>query len=245
MKKLRGMLIALLAFLPIPIMAQGVGPLRSQTYGTQDMSFLTLGAYDFKPIDSTMTYGFSLIPRGVFKTGSGNNRMLAPIHLPAGASLVDMELSVCDNDVAAGLTETALTEIDSTGAVVMAINGPSTTAPEAPGCVTLTSIFSAPVVIDNLNSWDFAIGFSGSSVNVVFVSVRLGYKLQVSPAPATSRYTDVPTTHAFFQYIEALASAGITAGCSSSPPQFCPDAPVTRGQMAVFLSRALGLHWVP
>ncbi len=42
--------------------------------------------------------------------------------------------------------------------------------------------------------------------------------------------------------IEWLAEAGITAGCN--PPvndRFCPDAYVTRGQMAAFLVRALGL----
>ena len=83
------------------------------------------------------------------------------------------------------------------------------------------------------------------SGSVSLEALRVFYKLQVSPAPLTARYTDVPTTHPFFQYIEALASAGITAGCSASPPQYCPDSPVTRGQMAVFLARALGLHWVP
>jgi hypothetical protein len=42
--------------------------------------------------------------------------------------------------------------------------------------------------------------------------------------------------------IEALAAAGITRGCN--PPandRFCPEDPVTRGQMAAFLVRALGL----
>jgi hypothetical protein len=42
--------------------------------------------------------------------------------------------------------------------------------------------------------------------------------------------------------IEAIASAGITLGCN--PPrntQFCPHEPVTRGQMAAFLVRALRL----
>jgi len=42
--------------------------------------------------------------------------------------------------------------------------------------------------------------------------------------------------------IEWLAAQGITLGCN--PPtndRFCPDAPVTRGQMAAFLSRALDL----
>ncbi len=41
--------------------------------------------------------------------------------------------------------------------------------------------------------------------------------------------------------ISAIASLGVTLGCN--PPlnsRFCPDAPVTRAEMAVFLSRALG-----
>ena len=41
--------------------------------------------------------------------------------------------------------------------------------------------------------------------------------------------------------IEAVAAEGITRGCN--PPagdRFCPDRPVTRGQMAAFLVRALG-----
>jgi hypothetical protein len=42
--------------------------------------------------------------------------------------------------------------------------------------------------------------------------------------------------------IEAIAAEGITRGCN--PPvndRYCPDRSVTRGEMAVFLSRALGL----
>lgn len=42
--------------------------------------------------------------------------------------------------------------------------------------------------------------------------------------------------------INSIATAGVTLGCN--PPDndmFCPDAPVTRGQMASFLVRALGL----
>ena len=70
----------------------------------------------------------------------------------------------------------------------------------------------------------------------------LWYKLQVAPAPAVATFpNDVPTTHPFFRYIEALADAGITAGTGAG--EFSPDDPVTRGQMAVFLSIALGLHF--
>lgn len=42
--------------------------------------------------------------------------------------------------------------------------------------------------------------------------------------------------------IEAVAEAGITVGCDpDAPALFCPAAPVTRGQMATFLHRALDL----
>ena len=48
--------------------------------------------------------------------------------------------------------------------------------------------------------------------------------------------------HVFEGDIAALAEAGITRGCN--PPannRFCPDDPMTRGQMAAFLKRALDL----
>lgn len=54
-------------------------------------------------------------------------------------------------------------------------------------------------------------------------------------------FTDVPETHLFFNEIRWLAEHGITRGCN--PPandRFCPDEPVSRGQMAAFLNRALG-----
>ena len=71
--------------------------------------------------------------------------------------------------------------------------------------------------------------------------VRLRWKRRVSPAPASATFNDVPVSHPFFRYIEALAAAGITGGCGGN--SYCPDAPVKRGQMAVFLAKALGLHW--
>jgi hypothetical protein len=64
---------------------------------------------------------------------------------------------------------------------------------------------------------------------------------QVSPAPQTATFNDVPTSHPFFQFVEALNASGITGGCGGG--NYCPDNPVTRGQMAVFLAKALGLSW--
>ena len=64
---------------------------------------------------------------------------------------------------------------------------------------------------------------------------------QISPAPGTATFSDVPTTHPFFQEIEALAASGITTGYGDGT--FRPTNYVTRQAMAAFLSRALGLHW--
>ncbi len=50
-------------------------------------------------------------------------------------------------------------------------------------------------------------------------------------------FRDVPADSVFAADIDALAAAGVTLGCSKGA--FCPAAPVTRGQMAAFLRRAL------
>lgn len=70
---------------------------------------------------------------------------------------------------------------------------------------------------------------------------RAEWRRQVSPPPSTATFDDVPTGHQFFRHIEALAASGITGGCGAG--KYCPGAPLTRGQMAAFLAKALGLHW--
>ena len=52
-------------------------------------------------------------------------------------------------------------------------------------------------------------------------------------------FSDVPAGHRFASAINRLATAGITAGCGNG--RFCPEGRVTRGQMAAFLRRGLGL----
>jgi hypothetical protein len=54
--------------------------------------------------------------------------------------------------------------------------------------------------------------------------------------PCGSRFTDVPATNQFCGFIDRLAADGISGGCGGT--NFCPDAPVTRAQMAVFLGAA-------
>ncbi len=59
------------------------------------------------------------------------------------------------------------------------------------------------------------------------------------PVPAVQTFADVPPSHPFYKWIEELSRRGITGGCGGG--NFCPDAPLTRGQMAVFLSLTFNL----
>ena len=61
------------------------------------------------------------------------------------------------------------------------------------------------------------------------------------PSGSSGRFTDVSKGSTHEGSIGSLAKAGITEGCN--PPtndRFCPEAAVTRAQMATFLNRALG-----
>ncbi len=62
-----------------------------------------------------------------------------------------------------------------------------------------------------------------------------------SPLRIENEKDDVPPTHPFYASVEALSAAGITGGYPDG--RFGVNDPITRGQMAVFLSAALGLHW--
>jgi hypothetical protein len=63
------------------------------------------------------------------------------------------------------------------------------------------------------------------------------------PPPASGGFADVGTSHWAAAWIEQLASEGITSGCGGN--NYCPEEPVTRAQMAVFLVKAFDLPKAP
>jgi hypothetical protein len=97
--------------------------------------------------------------------------------------------------------------------------------------------------------------------NEVIASIRMGrlalsvlllagVLVALSATTASAQAAELPPGGSFVDdngsqhegSIEAIAAAGITFGCN--PPtndRFCPEQPVTRGEMATFLSRALDL----
>jgi hypothetical protein len=72
---------------------------------------------------------------------------------------------------------------------------------------------------------------------VLAVTLGAGPAVAAELPPGGTFIDDDGNTHE--GYIEALATEGITHGCSDD--RYCPSDDITRGQMAAFLRRALGL----
>ena len=67
------------------------------------------------------------------------------------------------------------------------------------------------------------------------------FKVMEGGSVSVQPFNDVLSTAPFFDYISLMSGDHITAGCSTTPPLYCPDTPVTRAQMAVFVVKALDL----
>jgi hypothetical protein len=215
----------------------------TRTFGTPTVSH-TLQAYaftGFTAADFTFTAS----------TASGSRFCTtpcfldAPLQLPAGALVTGIELAACDTE-ATGSVNATLFRVAAPDGPATGLATATTGLPGTPGCVFPFETVTPPHAIANFTSSYFVqVRIQGSAITTRFQAVRILYHLQVSPSPGAATFDDVPTSHPFFQFIQALVAAGITSGCSTAPPLYCPDDAITRGQMAVFLSRALGLHFAP
>jgi YVTN family beta-propeller protein len=71
--------------------------------------------------------------------------------------------------------------------------------------------------------------------------LRAKHGAAYTPPAAVGVFTDVPTSYWAASWIEQLYAEGITGGCNLSPLSYCPEDPVTRAEMAVFLVRTFNL----
>ncbi len=82
---------------------------------------------------------------------------------------------------------------------------------------------------------------AGSLAALSLIALAVVFSPEAEGIVLTGFFTD-DDGHLFESDIDAIAAAGITRGCN--PPtnnRYCPDDDVTRGEMAAFLRRALGL----
>lgn len=212
----------------------------TETFGTGSLTVFPMPAVNFNPRTSGDTYDALFLPAGPgldLYAVSGEFRA-APV-IPNGAQIERIALRACDTDPNAAVT-VSFAACAVGGSSCSLAGFTSTTVTGTPGCVEVSDpVF--PLVVDNQTAPILVRVTTGTTSATTFSLVKLYYRLRVSPAPATATFNDVPTSHPFFRFIEALAAAGVTGGCGTG--SYCPDAPVTRGQMAVFLATALGLHF--
>jgi len=171
--------------------------------------------------------------------GTGTKVAWAPISLPQGALITGVYFDYYDADATYDLSSDVY-ELDRFAMnTVLASLASSGSA----GLGRTSAVVSPPWVVNNGDNGYavFVQAPASASTGLAWRGVRVRYTLQVSPAPTVATFSDVPTDYWAFQYIEALKASGITQGVT--PTTYEPESSVTRAQMAVFLAKALGLHW--
>jgi hypothetical protein len=222
-------------------------PASPSTFGTTQTSYRVVTAPQITPFNSAVTYD---------DLGNGSNRnsryatggfgvFVAGIDLPSGALITSLEMDACDSNATGDHAGTVLGFCDKFGLNCLAISSILMTVSDAvvPCKATTEDLTSVNHTVDNLtNNYFVEVLTTSLDSSNSFSAARIGYRLQVSPA-SVQTFNDVPPADFGYQFIEALAASGITGGCQAAPPLYCPDAPVTRRQMAIFIAKALGLQW--
>ena len=236
----------------VPPMAPGAQkqlPARPD-FGTQDDHYVRVGGSEFiadgaaggKYVNSFI--GGNSRWAGWINSPGGFNHVYAWVHAPGGSSIDYIELDYCNTDPTAGhdlimnVWDCGF-EGDCGASPLLTLTGLANT-----NCGDVTGN-PGPVTPNNFyHEYLLDVIFPASGLadgSIALAGTIVGWKYQVSPAPGTATFGDVPTSDPGFQYIEALVASGITAGCGGG--NYCPAANLTRRQMAVFLSKALGLYW--
>jgi subtilisin family serine protease len=106
-----------------------------------------------------------------------------------------------------------------------------------------------------LNGVSAGCGFGNYCPNLVLDRKSLAvwlvvarYGLNYPLPPATGIFSDVPPSSPYAKFIEKLYNDGVSSGCGQpgNPLIFCPDSPMTREQVSVFLLRSeYGSTFVP
>ena len=217
----------------------------SPAFGTTNTTVYRVGPPNFRAYsvsDNPDTYfvdGIQLWPT------SGTGLFNATPNLPAGALLTYLEMDYCDTN-----TQDQHMRLEFLTCDPVSVNGNcnlpslgyvlSSSQPVDAPCST-ASVALNHTVSNATEQLILSVHFGAFDYTNRLRSVVIGYKLQVSPAPANPTFNDVPVSDAGFQFVEALAASGITGGCGNG--NYCPDTAVTRRQIAIMLAKALGLSF--
>jgi hypothetical protein len=219
----------------------------AQSYGDEDQT-LTIGALEFQEAaaDDVAAIGAD----GYLHNDSASPRdFVAPLVLPSGAEVELLCIDYFDP------SPTYMVTVEPE-AIKLVPGGQTPEVQFLPGSIGSNSDGYGSACSDS-PSFTFRtttdIDYDGSVESVAYAvhaqlipggalgAVRVKWKRQISAPPASPTFGDVPPGDGAFAHVEALVASGITAGCGGG--SFCPNATLTRRQMAVFVAKALGLHW--
>jgi hypothetical protein len=224
-------------------------PVPPPSWGLGIGSWTRIGATELDPDGSTTTFTSTWAPElGGFSyqryvTG-GYPHLIGFGHIPGGAKIDIAGINYCETNSSGPYGKATWYLCDTSG---------SCTAPAIAtvdfgafgascGDVFVFDLTETMNNADNLLMVDVTFAHTDGSESVAGIDFR--YKLQISPPPPSPTFSDLPMSDPAFPFVEALVGAGITVGCDVGPPaRYCPDDAVTRRQMAVFISKALGLDW--
>jgi hypothetical protein len=215
-------------------------PEGEESFGSGSQS-TWIPAADFSPSDSDVS--FNRGPFGVgakCRTGGASYWFDAGIRLPSGARLSIARIFYDDNSGTQRVMFWIFrnTQTENAAAFSFAqIFGPL----QSPAGIGRWGNVGGNVNLTIANRYNtYTARFRSEGPTTCFFGVRLFWYRQVGPAGGQI-FLDVPPSNFFFQQINNMYRSGITTGCPF--PNYCPDANVTRAQMAAFFARALGLHW--
>jgi S-layer homology domain len=200
-------------------------------------------AYEFVPIRSGESY--SINPWGYMETYSPTSLFVAAIRLPSGAYLDGARFYYYDNDVNSSprmhiYRQTVPLQGSTNNPIELCkVDPPASATPGySSGLGNCTGGIDTIKNVDNT----YKIGvYLDSTYPISFYGVRLWWWRQIRTG-LSHPFTDIGhLSQNFRDSIAALYQSGITTG--TTPTTYSPGNPVTRAQMAAFLTRALGLHW--
>ena len=213
---------------------------KTHAYGLVDHSHIWIPAEAFFQRGGS---SWEYIPGsgGYIRRDGGNRWFMTPVNLPSGVEINNIQLWCYDNFADENIRFWYMKINVDTNTMDQVLGG-STSGTPGYTRISFDPYMADPQlhVFDNYHIYNIYVDMSASTNNLQFRGVRISYSRRISAPPSVATFSDVSTTMQFFPYIEALAASGITTGYSDGT--FRPNQAVTRGQMAAFLARALGLH---
>lgn len=229
-----GQLDILTEFFPEGVPAANFGLFRAHVTSTNDTAF----ALPTIPVFFTKAYWD--VPRGAANDAFIHGLAGARVTRGCGGG------NYCPNNT--------VTRAEMAVTIVRGIHGPDFTPPPAIGIfadVVISDTDTTADYIEQLFNDGVTTGCAAGPprlycptalVNRAQMAVYISVGILLPPvSPATGYFTDMAGYHWADGYAEALFNAGITAGCGSH--LFCPATNITRGQLAVWLVKGLGIPY--